>query len=348
MQDGQLLKQETIMKTRYDSIDIAKFMGSILVFSMHFEVFLDYPNGNLLMQLFARWAVPFFFISSSFFLFRKSVDKDVTKSIITRYIYRLTMLYAAWFIYNIPSIAYMRFHGKDISDIRVWLDFLKNSVLSSTFTGSWYLVSSIFSSYVMFILSARLRTTTVIAITLPTYLLCVLSSAYMGAVPDTMVAVLRYLCFPLNIFNGLFYFAVGKYISENVDYLLEKVSLKRSLSLVALFFVIYIIEILVTNRAAIMDSTDVALSIAPLAFFLFVLCLNLKVESQKALLFRKMSTIIYCCQGNVLLCKYALRKIGMNSSIGLWFVSLIIVAFICIGVFYLQKINRVKWARYLT
>lgn len=336
------------MKTRFDSIDIAKFIGSMLVFSMHFQVLSDYTNGNLLIQLLSRWAVPFFFISSSFFLFKKGADNNITKITIKRYVFRLVVLYVVWFIYNIPSIVLMRFYGENVLEISFWLEFFKNSVLSSTFTGSWYLVSSIFSSYVVFLLSQRIKTKTAIAITLPMYFLCALSSAYMGVMTDKMVAVLRYLCFPLNIFNGLFYFTLGKYISENTEYLLKKFSLKKSLLLVVLFYMIYILEIYLTNRTAILDSTDVAFSIAPLSFFLFMLCLNLKTEFKKALVLRKMSTIIYCCQGNVLLCKYALTKIGIHSSIGLWLASLIIVAFVCFGVLYIQKNKRIKWARYLT
>ena len=95
---------------KYDSIDIAKFLGSILIFTMHLK-------PALAVQISARWAVPFFFICSSYFLFRKSKNKTVDRETIRKYIHRILTLYLVWFIFNIPSIIYTRLYGKDLSEI---------------------------------------------------------------------------------------------------------------------------------------------------------------------------------------------------------------------------------------
>ena len=135
------------MKKALDAIDLAKFIASILIFSMHCALLSDYGNANLIVSLAARWGVPFFCICASYFLFRKSTNGNIDKSTLTKFLYRIGSLYLIWFIFNIPCVIIRRFYSKDLSSISTWLLFLKNSILSSTFTGSWYLTSSIFSAY---------------------------------------------------------------------------------------------------------------------------------------------------------------------------------------------------------
>ena len=44
----------------YDCIDLAKFVGSILIFSMHCNALGDIRFGSFVLEIAARWGVPFF------------------------------------------------------------------------------------------------------------------------------------------------------------------------------------------------------------------------------------------------------------------------------------------------
>ena len=336
------------MKKSLDAIDLAKFIGSILIFAMHCVIFSDYERISLIPELISRWGVPFFFICSAYFLFSKSVEGNISRDVLLRYIRRIAILYAVWFVFNIPSVVYYRFLSKDLSFAKACLKFLKNFFLGSSFTGSWYLASSIFSAWFIYTLSKKLKTKTVLCITFFLYLLCVLTSAYYGVLPADVSEVLSSLDFPLNIFNGCFYFAVGKYIVENKRSILKKIDRKRALIGTVIFFVLYILEIILTIRLCIFDSTDVAFSTAAVSLFLFLFLLQSDAKIKNTLLLRKFSTIIYCCQGNVLLVNGFLKKIFGVPSIFAFLVSLLVVAVICLVVVFLQK--RTKWTltKYLT
>ena len=336
------------MKKTFESIDLAKFIASVLVFAMHCGVLNDYKYVSIVPQLLARWGVPFFFICSAYFLFSKSVDGNISKDTVQMYISRICMLYLVWLVYNIPNVVYQRLWSKDLSAISTWLVFLKNSVLSSTFTGSWYLASSIFSAWFVYVLSKKVPTKTVMGITFVFYLLCVLTSAYYGIVSTSFSNILKYLCFPLNIFNGFFYFLLGKYIAENKQSIFAKIDKRKALLGFIFFYLLFIVEIGLTKYFKVYGSMDVAFSTVLMSVSLFLFCLQSSMRINNSLLLRKLSTIIYCSQGNVLLVNGLCKKILKAPSIISFLVSSIVTAIICVVVLYIQKNKQWKWAKYLT
>lgn len=336
------------MKKTFDSIDLAKFIASIFVFAMHCNVLSDYTKISMIPELLARWGVPFFFICSAYFLFSKSVNGNISKDILNRYIYRIGMLYVVWLVYNIPNVIYQRLWSKDLSSISTWLIFIKNSVLSSTFIGSWYLTSSIFSAWFVYTLSKKLPTKSVMGITFVFYLLSVFTSAYDGLLPSSLSNTLKFLCFPLNIFNGCFYFSLGKYIAENKLPFLVKYDKRYALAGFIVFYLLFIVEIGLTKYYKICGGTEVAFCTVLLAVSLFLFCLQTNIKISNSIMLRKMSTIIYCSQGNVLLLNGICKKILKIPSVLAFLISSFAIAVICVLVFYIQKNKKWKWTKYLT
>jgi serine/alanine racemase len=88
----------------YNGIDLIKFLCAILVFIIHIppfhgEVskFAEYVNFGL--QHFAcRIAVPFYFVSSGFFLFKKMPLYELDKDIIKVYCYKILRLLGVWHV----------------------------------------------------------------------------------------------------------------------------------------------------------------------------------------------------------------------------------------------------------
>ena len=334
-------------KKNYDAIDIAKFVASILIFTMHCNVFGNEYIYNLALGITARWGVPFFFLSSAFFLFSKSENGNIKKDTLIRYVNRLMMLYVVWAVINLPNIFYQRLYSKNLHCIYTWLVFLKNSILSSTFTASWYLGSSIFSAWIVFLLSKKFRTKTVIGIVFFTYILCALSSVYCGILPPAAGRVLIIFDFPWNIFNGCVYFAIGKYVYENRESITKICTKKMSVVFFFLFYVLFAVEIYVSKYYGYFRTDDVAFSTICFAFFSFLFCLQSDIRIKNGILFRKLSIVIFCCQGNVLVVNSFLKKAGLPSFIS-YMVSAGIITIICFLVLYIQKQKRWKWAKYLT
>ena len=336
------------MRKNLASIDLAKFIASVLIFAMHCKVLSDYKYVGFILQLLSRWGVPFFFICSAYFLFSKIIAGNITRDTMQAYLFRIFTLYIVWLVYNIPSVIYHRLWAKDLSAISTWLIFLKNSVLSSTFIGSWYLASSIFSAWFVFLLSKKLPTKTVMGITSIFYLLCVFTSAYYGVLPTNISKTLKFLCFPLNIFNGCFYFSLGKLIVENKKSILEKCDKKRALIGFIISYLLFIVEIGSTKYFKVYGSTDVAFSTVLMSVSLFLLCLQTNIRINNSLLLRKLSIIVYCSQGNVLLVNGFCKKILKTSSIVAFLISSVIIAIICVVVLYIQKNKQWRWTKYLT
>ena len=147
--------------------------------------------------------------------------------------------------------------------------------------------------------------------------------------PTQVAALLGYLCFPLNIFGGFFYFSLGLYFAKHQE-LVSRIKTK------------YCIVIMLYGMS------DQAFSIIPLSLSIFIIGIRSSIKIKNAKELRKMSTIVYCAQGNILLAKNAISKfIGIRSSVTLFICCVFMMSFVIEVVFLLQK-KHIRWAKYLT
>lgn len=337
------------MKTDYKVIDIMKFIGSVMILTMHLNAFGDLGSAALIQQLLSRWGVPAFFLTSSYFLFSKSKNGDLSGEVLRAYLRRLGLLYLLWFLINLPNVFYLRLYGKDLLNWKTWIIFIKDSLLASSFTGSWYLVSSMFSALFVYLICKRVSTRTAIILSFILYLPCGLASVYGGLLPTELASVLAALGFPRNLFNGCLFFALGKYISEHSADLTARIPKKKSLLLAAVSLLIYLGEVYAARRFGYYCSADVGFALIPLAFFLFLFVLQEDVPIEHNRTLRKASTIIYCCQGNILLAKGFFNHVfGIHSSLILYGICCCLVAGIVAVILLLQKRTTWKWVGYLS
>ena len=96
------------MSKEKQGIDLLKFIGSIMIFTIHMAVFESFGEVQSAWELLGRWAVPVFFIASAYFLFSAN-NGSVEYANIKKYIYRIGMLYLFWFIFNLPNFICVRF-----------------------------------------------------------------------------------------------------------------------------------------------------------------------------------------------------------------------------------------------
>ena len=180
------------------------------------------------------------------------------------------------------------------------------------------------------------------------YILCVFTSAYGRLLPSGVSGVTQFLAFPLNIFNGGLYFALGKFIYENESNLLGTFTKYRALTLMVVFYVLFALEMFVTKKTGIYWQSAVAFSTVFIAFFLLLFCLQASVNIKCGRTLRKLSTIIYCCQGNVFLINAILSgSLGWPAMIS-FFLCVPAACCICLAVLYIQKEKDWKWTQYLT
>ena len=117
--------------------DLLKFIMAVLIVSIHTEAFEKIVFYKYL-RVIQTWCVPTFFFLSSYFFMRKFVNSVNRIDVYLNFIKRLGILYAAWFIINIPI--YISQH--DYSGIPFFdalMSFAKSLLFASTFEGSWFL-----------------------------------------------------------------------------------------------------------------------------------------------------------------------------------------------------------------
>lgn len=327
--------EKTLEKNNYNTVDFFKLIGSIMIFTMHGSAFSEFGDGiSLCWELLTRWAVPFFFISSSFFLFKKSDLKNAGKI----YIKRIFILYITWFIINIPNTFHLRLYGQNLLSVSMWLNFLADSLLSSTFIGSWFLASCLFSCIFVVYFCRKLSTKKILILTSFFQIICIFSSAWGGVDIPILKNICDLLRFPLNIFCGCFYFAIGKFFAENKEKI-DNIKTKTSIALLVISFILYFIEIFVSKKFGFFSTTDQSFFVVPISVFAFLTALKIKIPyNWNFKLMRKASTIIYCAQGNLLIFKTFLISLIpklVNVKYYLNIISFIIISVIMVFIIWL-------------
>ena len=247
-----------------------------------------------------------------------------------------------------PSLRNIQVWTENILSIKTWLLFFRIALLSSTFFGSLFMASCIFSACIVYLASKRWKAGVLVFSFFPLYLLCILTSTYYGLLAPSILPTLKFLCFPLNIFNGCFFFVLGKYISEKYAALCKRYSVKKCIIGVVLSYLMFFAEVFMCQRYSVLGATDAAFSLIPVSFFLFMLCIQIKTPIKNHLTFRKLSTIVYCGQADIL-CLWGFGKqyLHINSYTILYLLSAAAMTILCVVVLKLQKQARWKWCKYM-
>ena len=282
-------------KQRYDAIDLAKLIASILIVALHSDLLYDvYPAAHsILCSGLARLAVPFFFTTSAFFFFCKQITAVTTK----RYCLRLLKLYLCWFIIYLPKTIFDRIVCSDYPLPETMLRFLRSFFVTSTFSGSWFLVSCIFCGLLFFALEKlpdRVRRTLTILLATLVYGLCVFASGYgmlvkrFGLSHPLKIYTILFANPYNNLFVGIPYFALGRAFANGK---LPKKQLAIPGLIVSLLLLFA--EVLIIKELRLTKATDCYLMLLPCMFFMFPLLLDANLSLRYAPTYRSLSTIIF-------------------------------------------------------
>ena len=285
----------------FDILDLAKFACSIVIVGLHSDLLYDgCPRLNLvLFRALGRLAVPLFFLMSAFFFYRKG-EPDGEK--VKRYVVRMLVLYFCWFVVHLPKTIFDRFICSGRPPGTTTLVFLKSFFTTSTFSGSWFLCSCVFSVLALFFLNSYLhegksKTVMLVTISLLSYLFCVSASAY-GKLFYSVEAMERISLFfakpYTSILVGIPYFAVGKIIAEHQDGIAPHAGRTLLFSWALFFGGLVIAEAFLTVRVfQVAYSTDCYLFLLPCSVVIFLFLLTFDIKIRWAGVLRKYSTIIF-------------------------------------------------------
>lgn len=178
-------------KKAYTGIDIFRLIAAILVIANHTSPLLDYTaSGNfVLTSVFARLAVPFFFMTQGFFLIR-DVERDNGKLI--TYVKKSALIYGVAIIICLP----LQIYKGDFSVRPLLPSILKNIFFNGTLYHLWYLPASIIGGIIAWYLVRKFGYKIAFAVSVPLYAFGLLGNSYYG--------ITRAVPFLKNLFDEVF------------------------------------------------------------------------------------------------------------------------------------------------
>lgn len=145
-----------MQRKTYDAVDLMKWICSILVVYIHMSPVLTGAPfvDSLIADGVCRIAVPFFFATSAFFLFRKmdrtTPEKGKNRKALWRFCGRMLLLYTVWIVIYIGYDMFHRYYNHNPQ--MPWYSYVKGFWLSGIQYHLWYLMSTVYAAPLVYLL----------------------------------------------------------------------------------------------------------------------------------------------------------------------------------------------------
>ena len=294
MSDG-LMEKIFFMRNRNDTVDLFKFISSILIIGIHTNLFVDI-NDTLnfaVVDIICRLAVPFFAVCSGYFLSKSLAKNEYVAKPIKKQEWKLIKLYALWAVlylaYSIPT--WIR---------SGWMSFgaFKDYALATVTQGChyhlWYLISLIYALPLFYLCVRFIKNRKLLfVIMIVLYIIKALSYGYSPWLPGFMQSAFQIGNKFSALFDAVFLLLplllLGFFITQ------KKISLKFSLIGFIVSFSLLTVEAF-TLKAFGQESVSFIFMTFPTAYFLFSLIsqINWNLSGKVCTLLGSASLIIYC------------------------------------------------------
>ena len=329
-----------IYKKSFNSLDLGKFIAAIFVVAIHSNPF-DGVLEKVFIHAIAFMAVPFFFITSSFLFFRKAPNSEKMK----HYMKRIMILYLFWGIYSIPLFYY--YHTPPNGEPITIGEFIHNFFLSSTYSGSWFLMASLESVILVWLLAKKFNKYFILILAILIYIYNSFASEGLIANDNAFTNGLSFI--KGDWMKAMLFVAFGKIVADNETFILNKI---KTISVI--FFIIMVLLDLYNvfylqdfHQGFLYLLSIAILPLTALSIFLFALCHETQADLPYRV-FRRMSTMFYLSHFTfVAIIAYVLHNmIGTDAPLLRYG---IVLAFCFILYFFMEKMKDVKgftWLKY--
>ena len=358
--NGQIT--DNLNRQNYNCIDLAKFICAIMVVMIHFPRLNSNSDSQLVQYLvfmfqeyYIRIAVPFFFVCSGYFLYRKTrldaFDMKPTK----KYVVRLLRLYAIWTVIYFPS--YLReFAVTDKGFLYGMAVFIRSFLFTAPYVHLWYLPATAFSVLLTsFLLNKKWPPERIMIAAAVFYALGLLDRSWYGvmkhlpALDFCMQAIKKVIISTRDgLFTGFFFVGIGMLFAFR-DY---HISRRKALLCFCISMLSLTVEVTLLRSFSSPRDADVFVSLAPVAFFGFALVRQIELRDAPVYrTLRTLSTIMYL--------SHMLVGTGIASSllrmvdetlIGTWVFTASIILICILGgyaIIRLSELQKMKWIKVL-
>lgn len=292
-------------KRSYYALDVTKYICAFLVIMIHTAPFANI-NTNLHMwttQIFARTAVPLYFIIAGYLFFSKiDMQREWNDQAniyrLKRYSMRILTIYGVWSLVYFP-IRMISLYQANFTFEAIF-SLVRDILFLGTYYHLWFLPALIIGLWIVYVLCRWCSMKQIIIYTLCLYLIGMGFNIYLPMINN--IPIVSTLCdIYQKVFvttrNGFFFapifIALGAYYA-NVEISL-RYSLKKSIYTCIGAFILYILEACILQRYHLL--TDYTCMYATLLIFcpsILLVLLQIHLSKRKIYLYmRKTSLLIY-------------------------------------------------------
>lgn len=166
-------------KLQFAALDRFKFAAALLVIAIHTGPLMsrDPYADFLLTSIAARVAVPFFFMASAFFFFRKwTEDQRRNRETLRRFLHRIAALYLLSIVLYLPLNVYVGYFGDELSIVSA----IRDIVFDGTFYHLWYLPALMLGMVLTYVLRQHFGWAPMLMLAGGLYVIGLLGDSYYG------------------------------------------------------------------------------------------------------------------------------------------------------------------------
>lgn len=273
----------------YTGIDYFRIIAAFLVIAIHTSPLsaCGETADFILTRIIARVAVPFFFMTSGFFLIS---EYNCNLNKLKAFVKRTALIYCISIIFYIPVNIYSGYFTKSM----LLPDILKAIIFDGTFYHLWYLPASITGAVIAYFLVKKLGIKKALGFSILLYTVGLFGDSYFGLAEKLpLIKGFYFNLFKLSSYtrNGIFFapvfFILGSVISTRKGH----ISLKKMLSGLAVSFSLMLCEGLLLHHFNLQHHDSMYFMLIPCMFFLFSALTALK--GQRIPVLRTSALIIY-------------------------------------------------------
>ena len=346
---------------KLNSIDLCKFIMAICVIAIHTTPWLDFEDSVVLCDIiknFAGLAVPFFFMSSAYFLFTKmkkvgngDIRSEESLKVLKDYSLRMLKLYFIWQLIYLPSNIYqIVLCVRDGHNLFYMIFRYVKEMVFIVFEWDslhlWYLWVSCITSFVIYLmLKLKFKTWLLIVISFAIYFfgrglrMFVGMKGQFDGVLLTLANIVEWFFWSDHLVHGFAYFPIALILALKPNKDLKWYFL---LPLFLAMFSINVAMPYLTDSATIRKIFEETVPmVVSYLFFMFILSIELK-DKKIYFYLRKYSMVIYLVHNYFV---FLLRVTILEKGVLMFAIVTIISLVIAMVVIYFAENKKVKWLK---
>lgn len=261
------MKENTTSKSnnQYPAVDICKFICALLICMIHIAPF---PNNKVwyfdsanfyLVNCLSRIAVPFYFASTSYFLFKKINITKIDTNVIKEYCFKILRLLGTWWV--------ILFVGE------------KNHL--------WYLGGAVIAIlFLTYLFKKKIKLKYIIIITIILFIIGLLGDTYYQIIrilkSNNILSsiIITYEKYFKTTRNGLFFGSIFVLIGIILSQKKIKIDLKLAYFLTFLSYSLLMLETTLIEKNLNPKDYNMYISIIPIVFFMLYMFLNVNMKDR--------------------------------------------------------------------